>query len=232
MAEGEEYIMETIETKEIEKELIKVEINAIALQVTDNETYAQAGTLLIGYKELGKTIKNYFKPLKENTHKAWEVICDREKEELNKLQPGIQHLNKQMVTYNIEQEQIRKAEEDRLRDEAEKAERERRLGLVLKAVEAGEEEEAKAILEEPGFIPPPIVEKTVPKQVGLAMVTMWEAEIIDESIIPREYLITKPNIAKINYVVRALKDKTNISGIKAVPKVFMRGTGRQRYEEI
>jgi len=37
-----------------------------------------------------------------------------------------------MVTYNIEQEQIRKAE-DRLRDEAEKAERERRLGLVLKA---------------------------------------------------------------------------------------------------
>ena len=38
-----------------------------------------------------------------------------------------------MVTYNIEQEQIRKAEEDRLRDEAEKAERERRLGLVLKA---------------------------------------------------------------------------------------------------
>ena len=64
------------------------------------------------------------------------------------------------------------------------------------------------------------------------MVTMWEAEIIDESIIPREYLITKPNIAKINYVVRALKDKTNISGIKAVPKVFMRETGRQRYEEI
>ena len=223
MAKGEEYIMETIETKEIEKELIKVEINAIALQVTDNETYAQAGTLLIGYKELGKTIKNYFKPLKENTHKAWEVICDREKEELNKLQPGIQHLNKQMVTYNIEQEQIRKAEEDRLRDEAEKAERERRLGLVLKAVEAGEEEEAKAILEEPGFIPPPIVEKTVPKQVGLAMVTIYKWRLVDINKVPKPYLQLRVNEAAVNQTVKALKAQTNIPGIEVYSEQSMRG---------
>jgi len=215
--------METIETKEIEKELIKVEINAIALQVTDNETYAQAGTLLIGYKELGKTIKNYFKPLKENTHKAWEVICDREKEELNKLQPGIQHLNKQMVTYNIEQEQIRKAEEDRLRDEAEKAERERRLGLVLKAVEAGEEEEAKAILEEPGFIPPPIVEKTVPKQVGLAMVTIYKWRLVDINKVPKPYLQLRVNEAAVNQTVKALKAQTNIPGIEVYSEQSMRG---------
>jgi len=215
--------METIETKEIEKELIKVEINAIALQVTDNETYAQAGTLLIGYKELGKTIKNYFKPLKENTHKAWEVICDREKEELNKLQPGIQHLNKQMVTYNIEQEQIRKAEEDRLRDEAEKAERERRLGLVLKAVEAGEEEEAKAILEEPGFIPPPIVEKTVPKQAGLAMVTIYKWRLVDINKVPKPYLQLRVNEAAVNQTVKALKAQTNIPGIEVYSEQSMRG---------
>ena len=223
MAKGEEYIMETIETKEIEKELIKVEINAIALQVTDNETYAQAGTLLIGYKELGKTIKNYFKPLKENAHKAWEVICDREKEELNKLQPGIQHLNKQMVTYNIEQEQIRKAEEDRLRDEAEKAERERRLGLVLKAVEAGEEEEAKAILEEPGFIPPPIVEKTVPKQAGLAMVTIYKWRLVDINKVPKPYLQLRVNEAAVNQTVKALKAQTNIPGIEVYSEQSMRG---------
>ena len=215
--------METIETKEIEKELIKVEINAIALQVTDNETYAQAGTLLIGYKELGKTIKDYFKPLKENTHKAWEVICDREKEELDKLQPGIQHLNKQMVTYNIEQEQIRKAEEDRLRDEAEKAERERRLGLVLKAVEAGEEEEAKAILEEPGFIPPPIVEKTVPKQVGLAMVTIYKWRLVDINKVPKPYLQLRVNEAAVNQTVKALKAQTNIPGIEVYSEQSMRG---------
>ena len=215
--------METIETKEIEKELIKVEINAIALQVTDNETYAQAGTLLIGYKELGKTIKNYFKPLKENTHKAWEVICDREKEELNKLQPGIQHLNKQMVTYNIEQEQIRKAEEDRLRDEAEKAERERRLRLVLKAVEAGEEEEAKAILEEPGFIPPPIVEKTVPKQAGLAMVTIYKWRLVDINKVPKPYLQLRVNEAAVNQTVKALKAQTNIPGIEVYSEQSMRG---------
>ena len=223
MAKGEEYIMETIETKEIEKELIKVEINAIALQVTDNETYAQAGTLLIGYKELGKTIKNYFKPLKENTHKAWEVICDREKEELDKLQPGIQHLNKQMVTYNIEQEQIRKAEEDRLRDEAEKAERERRLGLVLKAVEAGEEEEAKAILEEPGFIPPPIVEKTVPKQAGLAMVTIYKWRLVDINKVPKPYLQLRVNEVAVNQTVKALKAQTNIPGIEVYSEQSMRG---------
>ena len=223
MAKGEEYIMETIETKEIEKELIKVEINAIALQVTDNETYAQAGTLLIGYKELGKTIKDYFKPLKENTHKAWEVICDREKEELDKLQPGIQHLNKQMVTYNIEQEQIRKAEEDRLRDEAEKAERERRLGLVLKAVEAGEEEEAKAILEEPGFIPPPIVEKTVPKQAGLAMVTIYKWRLVDINKVPKPYLQLRVNEAAVNQTVKALKAQTNIPGIEVYSEQSMRG---------
>jgi len=52
------------------------------------------------------------------------------------------------------------------------------------------------------------------KADGVNLRDNWTFEIVDESLIPREYLI--PDEVKIRKVVVALKDKTNIPGVKAI----------------
>ena len=213
--------MNDLEVKEIENEVILKRSDALSLTVVSNETYSQAGELLVMHKGLKKRIEDYFKPLKESAHKAWKTICNRENEEIAKLEPAISHLNKQMTTWNIEQERIRKEKEEQLRREAEKAEEERRLADALQAEKEGKKEEAEAILSEPAYVPPPIVEKTIPKVAGQTMTTNWKWRLKDINLVPKQYL--QINEVAVNGIVRSLKDKTEIAGIEVYPEHSMKG---------
>jgi len=207
--------METalIDTKQLEIEVSNISQQAMAMTVTDIVSYQEAGRVLLAFKEMDKNIKTYFKPLKDAADKAHKAICDREKEELAKLSPGLNYLNKAMTAYNIEAGRKRREEEERLRQIAVKAEEEERLQAAIQAEKEGEPEVAEAILSESVYVPPPIVETQAPKIAGLTMRDNWKFLIIDEKLIPREYLM--PDEIKIGKVVRALKEKTAIAGIKA-----------------
>ncbi|MBT9167557.1 MAG: hypothetical protein DDT22_00942 [candidate division WS2 bacterium] len=206
---------------EIEQDVVAIQDVAINIIIVDNDSYVQAGEIFSAIKELQKKIKKYFKPLKENAHKSWKQICDRENEELEKLTLAIEHLNAEMVKWNIAQEKIRRLEEERLRQEALQAEEERKLAEALQAEKEGDKEVAEAILGESVFVPLPVVEKSVPKIAGQTMTTNWRWRIKDERLIPREYL--KVDDTKINGVVRALKGNTRIAGIEVYPENSMRG---------
>ncbi len=207
--------------EEISKEITAVQQSTTSLIVTDNGSYSQAGDMLLAIKKVSKNIENYFKPLKDASHKAWKQICNRENEELEKLKPSLEHLNKQMTNWNVEQEKIRQAEEERLGIEALKAEEERRLAEALQAEKEGDKEEAEAIINEPVFVPPPIVEKTVPKQAGLTMTTTWKWRLKDINLVPRQYL--QVNEVAVNAAVRSLKSAANIAGIEPYEVSSMRG---------
>jgi septal ring factor EnvC (AmiA/AmiB activator) len=207
--------------QEITQEIISVKADASSLKVVDNDTYLQASELLKSLKELEKRIKDYFKPLKEQAHKAWKAVCDRENAEIEKLQPSMRYLNTQLTQYNLEQERKRQEEEARLRREAEKVEEERRLQEALEAEKTGNIKEAEAILEEKTFIPSPIVEKTIPKVKGQTMTTIWRWRVIDVNIVPREYM--QVNEIAVNQIVKALKSKVNIPGIEVYQEYTMRG---------
>ncbi len=212
---------EVIEIQPIEAEIITTEQHAYQIAVTSPESYQDAGSMLVRYKDLKKTIEAYFKPLKEAAHKSWKGICNRESEELDKLNPGIKYLTSQMTAYSLEQEKIRQAEEDRLRLEQQKRIEEEKLEAALLAEQAGAKEEAEAILTEEVFMPPPIVESVTPKVSGLGMATTWKWRLIDVNRIPREYLMV--DTVKINGVVRAMKDKAEIPGIEVYPDSGIRG---------
>lgn len=191
------------------------------IQITNPETYRRAGDLLVALKDMDKAIRNYFRPLKESAHKAWQSICKRETEELSKIKKPISYLNEQMTLYNIAEEKKRQEELIRITAELQKQEEARRLELAEQLEKAGNTEEAEAILTEDIFIPKPMVEKTTPKINGLTLTTTWKWRVIDANIIPREYL--KIDEAKINSVVKALKDNANIPGIEVYPEQTMRG---------
>lgn len=211
----------TEDIKKIENQITTTQEKALQIAVIDNDTYSQAGELLKLHKGLEKQIKAYFEPMKKKASDAHKEICAKENEELAKLVPTIQYLNKQMTSWNIEQERVRQAEEIRLRREAEKAEEERRLQAAIEAEAAGAKEEATAILDEPIYVPPPIVEKVVPKVSGQTMTTTWKWRLKNIDLVPRQYLTTD-DIA-INAVVRGMKNKTNIPGIEVYPDSNMRG---------
>ncbi|MBT9138984.1 MAG: hypothetical protein DDT31_01564 [Syntrophomonadaceae bacterium] len=207
--------------QEIEKSIGSVQTAATSLIITSHDTYSEAGDWLVTIKKVKKTIEEFFKPMKDAAHKSWKAVCDKEKQELDKLSPALNHLNKQMTDWNVAQERLRRLEEDRLRREAEKAEEDRRLQAAIEAEQAGEKEEATAILEEPLYVPPPIVEKTVPKQAGLAMTTTWRWRLKDINLVPRQFL--NINETALNAHVKNLKDRSNVPGIEVYPESSMRG---------
>lgn len=197
---------------DIEQGIISLSDKGMALRVINNDTYQQAGEVLLLHKDMEKNIKGYFKPLKEAAHKSWKGICDAENIELDKLKPVEQYLKLEIGRYQAEQEQIRKAEEDRLRLEALKAEEERRIAAAIQAEAEGYKEEAQEILDTPVFVPPPTVVNTMPTVKGLATKTVWKFRVVNEALIPRQYLTL--NEAAIRATVTALKNAAKIPGIE------------------
>lgn len=219
--------MNELEVKKIKQEIVTSQQQALSLKVIDNITYTQAGELLSAHKSLKKRIEEYFSGvdgksgMKPKAYATWKQICADEATEIAKLEPAIKYLNSEMVKWNLEQERIRKIQEEYLRAAALKREEEDRLDAALRAEEQGDREEAEAILEEPVFVPPPIVESSTPRIAGLAMKDNWDFEVVNELIIPRNYL--KIDEIKIRGVARAMKNATNIPGIKAINRTKMSG---------
>jgi len=209
-----------IDTKQLEIEVSNISQQAMAMTVTDIVSYQEAGRVLLAFKEMDKNIKKYFKDLKETAYIAWKAVCNRENEELAKLSPGLNYLNKAMTSYKMEEDRKRRAEEERLRKEAVKREEEERLDAAIQAEKEGEPEVAEAILSESVYVPPPIVETQAPKINGLATVTTWKWRITNEALIPRSYLM--PDEVRINGVVKSLKSDCNIPGIEVYPEQSMK----------
>lgn len=80
--------------------------------------------------------------------------------------------------------------------------------LDLQAVQAAMEVEQQPVID--GLPAPIIPQATVD---GRLFRRTWKAKIVDETKLPRKYLI--PNMTLINSEVRLLKDKTDIPGVEA-----------------
>lgn len=182
------------------------------LEVIDTITYARAGQIVVALKDLKKHIQDYFRPMKDKAYKAWKEICDAEKAELSKIEPLEKKLSGQMVAWQMEQERKRREEQARIEEEMRKREEELRLKAAEELEKQGKTEEAESLLEAPISIPQVKVEAEIPKVEGMTTREEWTFEIIDESQIPREFLI--PDEKKIRAYVKAMKERAVIPGIK------------------
>ena len=103
-----------------------------------------------------------------------------------------------------------KARELEAAGRAEKAEA---LRQKAEAAEAQKLAEAEAQRQAAAAIPAaPVVHIPQPKAEGVSSRQIWKYEIVDKDLLPREY--TLPDDKAIGGVVRALKDKTNIPGVR------------------
>jgi len=217
-----ETALKLVETEPVEEKALTIVDQAKAVKVTDAETYTAAGSLWKAIGEMIKEVKDTFDPICEAQHLAHKKAVEKRAKYLDPLTAAQKSVKQLMSSYDLEQEKIRQAEQRRLEEIARKQAEEQAL---LDAIAAEEEakrngatkeeaaQESAAIMEEPIFVAPVVIPKAVPKmQGGPVYRTVTKFRIVNEAIIPRQYLV--PDMVKIGGVVRALKNQANIPGIE------------------
>jgi len=218
-----EAALSLVETTPVEEKALSIVDQAKAVRVTDAQTYTAAGSLWKSIGEMIKEVKDTFDPICDAAHKAHKAAVEKRAKYLDPLTAAQKSVKGLMSAWDAEQERIRREEQARIEAELRKQEEERRLQeaieaeAAMKAQGATKEEvaeETAAILETPVTVAPVVIPKSVPKmQGGPVYRTIWKARIINERLIPREYLV--PDMVKINGLVRSLKGAANIPGVQA-----------------
>jgi hypothetical protein len=214
--------------QELEKKVFTYPEKAKSIQVINQESLTEANQFLLAIKSLRNEVDNAWNPVIESAHKAHKQAIEQKRKFENPLIEAEKLTKSSISKYLQEQERIRRdAEEARRRIEEEK----RRLEeeALKKAMGAKTEKEVEKIIEEAAVkenqIEIPKIQEA-PKTEGISMRDNWQFEIFDETLIPREYMI--PDQVKIGKVVRALKDKANVPGVRVFNQPIM--SARREYK--
>jgi hypothetical protein len=186
-------------------------------KVVSQESYDYAGKRLLEIKEVTKRIEDWrtskTKPLDEL--KGW--FMDLVRKPLAQLSDARAYLQRERISYEQEQDRIRREEEARIA-ELNRKEAERLAKRAEKAAEQGKTEKAdelQAQAQATASITPTIA-PLLNKTTGVKKRTNWKFTITDANLIPKEYLC--PDQEKIGAVVRGTKGTIAIPGVKVYPE--------------
>lgn len=186
-------------------------------KIVNNSNYEFAGEHLKKikalYQEVDEKRKSMTKPLDE----AKKRIMDFFKVPLDKLTRVESNIKNAMLSFQREQEEIRRKEEARVQELARKEEEKRKKALeekAKKAEEKGDAEKAEALRQqkEEVFVPTPVVESQVTKVAGISTKKVWRFRILDAAKIERQWLV--PDEKAIQAFITATKGTRPIPGIE------------------
>ena len=178
---------------------LTVKEQATELKITDAPSYEKAKELLLTIKDLRKEIESTFRPIIEKAHAAHKEAIGQQRKVETPLVEAENIIKPLISKFLAEEERKRKAEEDRLRKIAEAEAEDRRLAEALQAEADGNSEEAAAILdEEPAYIPPPIVPRTVSTGGGIAMRENWLCRVENLMALVKAVAEGKAPLAAVN----------------------------------
>jgi hypothetical protein len=207
-----------ISPAEIEKFVPQVVSQAQHLTVSTGEDYEMACTFLQFVASRKKQVEEVFDPIVTKAHAAHKEAVAQKKKFMDPLLMAESTVKIKVSTFRTEEERKRRIEEQRLADEARKDAEERAILEAAQLEASGEHELADMVIQNQTEAPAPVVvlESSVPKQSGISGRTNWKYRIVDESLVPREYLSIDP--MKVGAVVRSQKGMTKIPGIEVYPE--------------
>ena len=185
---------------------------AEAMVVEDKQQYDVASAWTKACIDLKKKIVAFFEPMKMKAHEAHQTVCDSEKKHLGPVEKAVGVLKKKMTSWYMEEQRKVREQEEKIRQEAIRQQEEARLKEAEELEKNGEAEKAEEILAAP-ILAPVFKPQEIEKPEGVSYRDSWKFEITDESKIPREYLI--PDEKKIAGIVKAMKEKFDVPGIRA-----------------
>lgn len=185
-------------------------------KIADPDQYTNAAALRNHIKTAIKYFTDLYEPrLAEQRQHLNNLRADRDRF-IDPLTEATGHLGGLLVAYDQEQERIKKRRE--LEEEAEnkrKAEEEKKQLLEL-AKQVGDKDLVKEIKNQPLDVQQSVVTKDTPKVEGLSYREDWYFEVTEPNKVPREYLLV--DAVKIGKIVRAMKQGTNIPGVRVFSK--------------
>jgi hypothetical protein len=200
-----------------------------ALEIRNQETYVTAAEGLKSLAALRKEIDSTFDPIIQKAYQTHKEALAQKKRFTEPLEKVETLIRRRIGTWQAEQERIRRQQEEEERRrrlaEAEAEQRriaeERALAEAAKAEADGDKETAELYLKPevietfkpPLMVEPVILPEAAPKVEGISGRQVWKFRIINQALIPREYLI--PDEKKIGQIVRAMKGETRIPGVEA-----------------
>ena len=227
----------TAEIVEVEEKALSLPAKADRIQITDADTFKEAGEFTITLRAIKKEIDNTFDPIVKKAHEAHKEAVDQKKKVMEPVEQAQKIIDRKIGDFHAEEERKRKAEEDRLRKEAEKQarkeEEERRLEEAARLEQEGNSEMADAILDAP--IAPPVVvipkvETQAPKVEGLSVTKVYKAEVVSLAQLVQAVAqgrapigLLEVNQTALNGMARALKEAFSVPGCRVVVESSVRG---------
>ena len=212
-------ISSTDEERKLSTQVSDIEFRAESIVVNDDNSYAQAATFVKEVKRMIKSVKEFFKPMKDQAHRAHAEICKRENEMTEPLSNAEKILKESMGRFAEIQERKRREEAERQRLEAEKLAKQK-LEEAITADEAGDDEGREiamldaAYAEQMAVNPTPV--PSAPKTEGVSTKKDWEIVSIDDDKVPVDIAgicIRPVDKAAIMKLIRNSKGKVKIDGV-------------------
>ena len=167
-----------IDTADLRKDALTIVDRANAIMVTNQEE-AQAAFNLRGMaKAFEKKVKDFFAPHKKLADKAHALLCASEKKELAGAVNAITIVDAKLSQYQEAKRKRDDAERKEREDAARKQSEDAVISQAKAAEDAGDHQEAAAILNEPLAVPAIIIPKAT-KIAGGSFRTEWFAEVVD-----------------------------------------------------
>lgn len=185
--------------------------------ISDSHSYAIAGELWLRLKIFREKWLEKMAPIKKSADQTHKMIVALEKEIDRPAEERQTRIKGLMEEYDRDQQEKARKQEVELARIARESQEARILEAAVEAEKSGDKALALTIIETPVQTPAVVIPKDVPKlEGGPVFREVWQFEIERADLIPRAYLI--PDEKKIGQVVRAMKDQTNIPGIKVFSK--------------
>lgn len=180
---------------------------------------------------------NMIKPVKEAARSAWQKVVDLEKEVDTPLSVIENEVCKpKLVAWEIEQENKRRAEQERISAQLKKQEEEAKLAVAIELEEGGNQQAADLVLESPVVAPAIELPRTTAVK-GVSYRDLYSAVVIDmkafvkavhEGKIPMEAIT--PNGPFLNNQAKAFKGALAYPGVEVkVNRVAAVGAGGGRF---
>jgi hypothetical protein len=209
-----------INVAEIGQEVHPVIASAAALAVIDEATYVQAMEIGKACAERIKMVEDRLGPAKHKTYEAYQEVLKLMKSFVDPLTAAKKMIADRAYDWKKFEENRRRRESEEARRKAEeeaakqrRAEEDARLAAAEELERQGHIEEADKVLAAP-IIETPIVGMMAPEPIKVAGTSTrenWQFEIVNEALLPREYLM--PDLVKIGRAVKAGKGGFFIPGV-------------------
>jgi len=174
--------------------------------VNSQNTLNRANDFLKDIKAFLKHLDDFFDENINRLHKAHKEAKAQKTHFEEPPKKALAIVREEIRKYLVEQEGLRRKAEEKASQE-----REKKFEEARELEKEGKKEEAEQIREDETALAPALPE--VVKTDGTHLRKHWTWQVTDIDKVPKEYFIL--DTLKINSIVRAMKGKTSIPGIRA-----------------